>query len=324
MYRVEFANDWTAGDTLLAEPFIASCATPQILLDAIKRHVHDDDHPCAAAVRPGFDEEEPDFDNGPVMGLLSVSNDESVNVFTATKLATVELSPTAVPDPDDELIGQRVVLSTSTPDFNPRGQRFIGTVLMSYDDPAHDDGAHTRFLAVIDANREIHIRWRRMVVSVRAAEDKRLFVLLKAFSKPIVTLMGRTEQEALARAAGTLDPFARAGARPLHALLGLEFVLAGNKVPEDIRPVVLEARDRLAELVTVYEQDHPVTGDRLFEGALVYRYVGVIPPYEREVLKILTSNEDGTVTVQAVNGKTFVTEPAGLAGRWPLSTWLFG
>lgn len=319
VYRVEFANLVAAGDTLLAEPFIASCADPKHVLDVIRQRLYSDDKPWTANIKPDFDVEEPDFDSGPVGGVVAISADESVNAFLVTKLATVELSPEAVLDFDDPLIGTQVVVSVNTRDFDPDGERFTGTVLMSYDDPMDPESAHTSFLAVQDDDGQIHIRWRRMVRPLRQMQDARLSLLLNTYAHPAVTPMSKKDRAHVLAAARLLDPNTEEDAgSPLPVLLGLNDALLWGLNSDAIRPVIEAARERLEEMLTAYEKANPMDDVTLSEGQRVYRYTMILPgTYEREWLTVGKANDDGTVNVRTAGGSFFRAEPGQFAGFWP-------
>lgn len=320
VFSVEFANDASAGDVLTAEPLIVPCATlwdtEENVLGAIKNHVYDDERPWTAHVTPYFDAEQPDFDSGPVLGVVALGADEGVNAFTVTKLGTITLSARAFLDFDDKLIGTRVAMSPDERDYNTRDARLIGTVIASYTDPLHPESFHTTFLTVLCDDGQVLTRWRRMVHPLQKVEDTRLSLLLKAYASPHATLMGSQDRDVLLSAAVTLNPADDKTEWPLPALHGLQNLLLWGRIDDDMRPVAEKALHRLGELLSAYEEAHPIEGE-LSEKDVVYRYVMVgAHKFEREIVTVVKCHDDGTVTVTAGNG-VFRAEPSQFAGRWP-------
>lgn len=163
IYRVEFSN--TPADELHADPVTIAAATEDELVASIANQFLDDDEPSTENLTADFDVlgGSPDFGSGPVDGLVSISADESVCAFTATRIDTFEIPKDIDLDNDDTLMGNRVVVHAHKP-----GKAYVGTVVAAGLDQSLDHGqkVYTAVVVVKCDDGEIRISPRRDAWSV--------------------------------------------------------------------------------------------------------------------------------------------------------------
>lgn len=277
------------------QPFVATVASETELCTAIARYVRDGFYGSDDAVTAELTDR---FHDDAINGRVRLGDHEVITTFTAIAQQY-----------DDKLVGTQVVVYC---DGEP--SHVIGTVLGTY------YAGHSTSFAVVQCEdgetRNVHVS---DVEPLQAVKDRRLSMLLDVIAEPPVTMLNVSDSIVLGHAARVLCPNDNDDATaPLTALVRLERLIERGKFAEDVVGIASAARDRLAELLTAYEQAHPMGDERLSEMDMVYRYTMILPgTFEREVLTVTKVNDDGTVNVRAAGGSSFRAEPSQFAGRWP-------
>lgn len=243
----------------------------------------------------------------------------------------VPAPPVALPEgaeaqPDDELIGTEVVMAKD----DDRHERIIGSVIASYLTRPDHNGYRAPKVVVHGDDGRTRAAHRVDVQPLRMVEDMRLSVLLKAFADPFVTLMSPSDATSLGHAARVLNPYDTEATAPLTALVRLNEIVDRGLIPDDISGIVDEARERLAELLTAYEQANPVDVSTLEPGDLVYFYRVGNPALsehaqdrtpsvtQRVVVEFRALTDEGMVRCRGLSGSTYQLLSRGnVKGRWP-------